>query len=109
MTINRAIELLTRVIPVRPGEQETAVRMAVQALRLLQWVPVKERHPEPETPVLGVAYGFYDGHDWLEGDVCVVEWEETCNLWTLSDDEESNPVQVSHWMPLPEPPMEDEA
>lgn len=108
MKVEQAIEVLTRTITVNDGMQETAIRMAVQALRLLRWIPVKERHPEPETPVLGVAYGFYDGHDWLDGDICIVEWEESCNLWTLTDDEESNPVQVSHWMPLPVPPMEDD-
>ena len=45
---------------------------------------------------------------WLDGDICIVEWNESCNLWTLTDDEESNPVQVSHWMPLPVPPMEED-
>ena len=59
-----------------------------------KWIPVTERLPEKNTAVIaatdnGIVFQClyaYDGWD----------------LW------EGNEVNVTHWMPLPEPPKEDE-
>ena len=102
-----------------------------------QWIPVTERFPEPETDVLAVCnrngyifvvpaiyedgkmltrdsgwnwcdiycYGLYDEE---ADDYYIPEgwWE---NRQFNPDDVYNNPVDcaVTHWMPLPEPPKED--
>ncbi len=110
MTIKRAIEILSlEDTKVTAAEWREAHRMGAQALALLEPTPVKERHPESCVPVLGYAFGLYEGHAWLDGDWVVVEYEENQDLWTMSDDAESKPVQVSHWKELPpEPEMEED-
>lgn len=68
----------------------------------LRWVSVKDKLPEVDKQVL--AYGLepsnihddglpyktaiYDGEDWISDHFC-----------------ESSFVEVTHWMPLPEPPQ----
>lgn len=62
-----------------------------------EWVSVEERLPRLRENVLVCAYwhehwGVYMG--WNSGH----GWSVSCGLGQRSD------VQVSHWMPLPEPP-----
>ena len=62
-----------------------------------EWVRVEERLPRLRDNVLVCAYwhehwGVYMG--WNSGH----GWSVSCGLGQRSD------VQVSHWMPLPEPP-----
>lgn len=53
----------------------------------LRWIPVTERLPAEEVRVLA-----YDGEDVFESEYWCGGWD-----WELDAD-------VSHWMPLPEPP-----
>ena len=75
----------------------------IAELKKREWVPVSERLPEPNEPILvanpldgGVQCAVYDGGDINDGD------GEGFNAWCgytqhiLSG--------VTHWMPLPEPP-----
>lgn len=54
-----------------------------------RWIPVTERLPEKNTWVL--AYCKYKGH--------VVDYMDINGLWSYGN--------ITHWMPLPEPPKED--
>lgn len=55
---------------------------------LPKWIPVTERLPEKNTWVL--AYGKYNDH--------VVDYVDINGLWSYGN--------ITHWMPLPEPPEE---
>lgn len=90
MTIDRAIEILN---PERRehydslDELNEACRMGMEALKRTRWIPCSERLPEAGAEVLvfsrsrGIAVDYYD----------------RC-LFGYAD--------VTHWMPLPEPPEE---
>ena len=107
MTVNQAIETLYRDIPVTTGLQETAVRMAVQALQLLQWTPTLERLPGPgEELVLAVCTARISEHHFFRDAIQLAEYDETSNEWILEGWPEAEDVRVSHWMPLPELPDE---
>lgn len=65
--------------------------------KMLEWISVKERLPEPGERVLYCYRGFVgEGYVTRSGD-----WERA-GIWTF--------YCPSHWMPLPKPPKEgDEA
>ena len=66
-----------------------------------RWIPVTERVPEVDQPVMICAFGksvgegVYRGHDGFHH-----VWKMYTSSGTYWDDE------VTHWMPLPEPPEE---
>lgn len=105
MTIDRAIEICNPTAESihSPHEWLEAHRMACQALALLRWIPVTERMPEDGEYVLGVCSATLPGErtPWLENDLCIVEYSETLDEWTLADDQDMDAVTVSHWMRLP--------
>lgn len=69
---------------------------------MAEWISVKDRLPDEHTTVL-----FYCGN--LQKGFC--ELDVTKNRvtgWFLSwDGTRFSPSEVTHWMPLPEPPKED--
>ena len=92
--------------------QEQAKRIAeLEAAN--QWISVEDKLPEPEIPVLAIVNGF-DGILTLER-----RWE-ICNphiecyfpdflYWDwIDNDGQYFEDRVTHWMPLPEPPKEQE-
>ncbi len=103
MSIEKAIESLDPESAT--ALTATAQRMGMQALALLRWKDAGKEKPEPDEYVLGVctAQG-PGGSPWLENDICIVEYCEILDEWTLVDDEDMDPVTVSHWMRLPELP-----
>ena len=64
-----------------------------------RWIPVTERVPEVDQPVMICAFwksvgeGVYRGHDGFHH-----VWKMYTSSGTYWDDE------VTHWMPLPQPP-----
>ena len=74
-----------------PGAYTEALDAAIETLDRIRWISVKDILPEEDTEVLA-----YDGRNiwlaWLSGDNT---WgSDICNLGN----------DITHWMPLPEPP-----
>ena len=59
-----------------------------------KWIPVTERLPEKRTFVLGVTAEF----------VCECIMLEDKQFWLVNTDDGDGEIEVTHWMPLPEPP-----
>lgn len=76
----------------------------------MEWISVKDRLPEPEFPVIVAYLGFYDGAPRVDGLAII---DSVCGDWFWyvdegSDDNEKVRVTITHWMPLPEPPKEEQ-
>lgn len=98
MTIDRAIEILNpahREHYDGMDEVNEACRMGMEALERMRWIPCSERMPErpgdyqvcTKNEYYGtrnVAKRYFNGDCWS-------------GRWT----------NITHWMPLPEPPEED--
>lgn len=81
---------------------EAEVEHAITATR---WIPVAERLPDYDVPVLVTYLGFTDNKPYSDG---IARWVLEMNgytggwEWTLDGGEVE--VTITHWMPLPEPP-----
>lgn len=73
-----------------------------------EWISVKDRLPESGVPVLVTFVGYTDNKLHSDG---VARWEPDLNgynggwEWTLDFSDAT--VEITHWMPLPEPPKEE--
>ena len=94
----KLVELLDRfVYDDWYGNDEIAEELISNGVTVQEWISVKDRLPEADVAVLGRC--FY--HESWRTLVCYMskrnagEWyTNTVGQW----------VQVTHWMPLPEPP-----
>ncbi len=80
------------------------LNLAAKRLKELDqaWIPVTERLPEPETDVLTFCRGCIDILTYRynrRGNVCFM-FRDECGYWKETF------VEITHWMPLPEPPKE---
>lgn len=71
-----------------------------------KWVSVEDRLPDKSCECLGI----------VDGEVTEVSYSPKCKelicVWSMCDADGSKPLPddaVTHWMPLPEPPKEDDA
>ena len=80
-----------------------ALSLAISALERDRWISVNDKLPEPKTDVLAA---------WDDGAVWSI-WQN----WANDNDKDkflyyvdmgASVHEVTHWMPLPEPPKEDE-
>ena len=82
--------------------EELQAELATMRSQLLKWISVWEQLPEVDQPVMICAFGksvgegVYRGHDGFHH-----VWKMYASSGTYWDDE------VTHYMPLPEPPKED--
>ena len=74
-----------------------------------QWISVKDRLPEPDIAVFGLQNGrigiysrYDDGEFWYWSIAESLYLYDIHDLDFVSDDE----YEVTHWMPLPEPPKD---
>ena len=70
-----------------------ADRIIANGVTIQQWIPVTERLPEQYKIVIG-----WDGH--FRGEV---EHNGEEFVW-MDDDDWNSIAEITHWMPLPEPP-----
>lgn len=104
MTIDRAIEILD---PEHREHYESidpvmeACRMGMEALERTRWIPCSERMPEDFQDVL-----IWDNRD----ETSFTGHYAECDGWTVDGyDVDRSPFDITHWMPLPEPPEEGDA
>ena len=72
-----------------------------------EWKPIESAPKVPGRLILAVVKEYFKG----EPQTRVVHWDDEVTLWQDSADRHPLPdyyrdEQLSHWMPLPEPPKE---
>ena len=98
-------------------EELTAIREEQKAQIILmtaeieeqqpRWIPVTERLPENDCPVLVTYLGFHDRSPranmlaYIDRDLGWCWWNDDIPDWTPCA------VEITHWMPLPQPPKEE--
>ena len=105
MTIDRAIEILDPEHRERydgMDEVNEACRMGMEALKRTRWIPCSERLPESTLELLVIVSG-------KVGNITFVNSVNIGNFdrdegWILEMWPEWETPNVTHWMPLPEPP-----
>jgi hypothetical protein len=93
----KLIELLDGVLTTEDvtASEKVADHLIANGVTIQKWIPVTERLPEVETPVLTYRE---------TGQNVELLWQRGCQKrW---DYDEFTPCPVTHWMPLPEPPKE---
>ncbi len=64
------------------------------------WIKVSDRLPEYDIKVFCACLSGYDNSYYFEQLIRM----ETCDGWFWSDENDMFDNEVTHWMPLPEPP-----
>lgn len=74
----------------------------------MKWISVEDRLPEIGDKI--IAYGDFWGeiHDFQGKHVGSGEWVKGCYVDIKADAYYCHIYNVTHWMPLPEPPKEKE-
>ena len=103
MTREEAIWYLTPIAESASLERyKEALSMAVAALREQEerrWIPVEERLPEHGDVVLCFM---------KFGEQRILQWDNVSSLWLgYGQRDDWQKADVTNWMPLPEPPKED--
>ena len=109
MKIERAIKILDpehRENYDGMDEVNEACRMGMEALERTRWIPCSERMPESNLELLVIVRG-------KVGNITLVNSVEIGNFdrdegWILEMWPEWEEPNVTHWMPLPEPPKEEQ-
>jgi len=79
---------------------------AIEKLNKLKWIPVTERMPDDDVPVLACYVG-YRSHR-LRPDLLACRYEDEWCHWDGEPcSHEKCKVIITHWMPLPELPREE--
>lgn len=75
------------------------------------WIPCSERLPEMPIEGLDAMYSdcclVCDSHEWIGMAYCLTDGKKT--WWEFADAQNKVKIdwtEVTHWMPLPEPPKE---
>lgn len=86
--------LLAEYDRVHIGEPGKARKLIEDAPAVQQWISVKDRLPEDEKKVLCILD---------DGFLCILEWCSWDWLWNDGHNVYAE-KDVTHWMPLPQPP-----
>ena len=80
------------------GVGTLADHLIANGVTVQNWIPVTERLPEPGVWVLGVdKYGI---------EISVLQYQDWNDYWEAQYGEGCPGALISHWMPLPELPIE---
>ena len=81
---------------------------AIELLKALRWISVKDRLPEVVGSYIIAGKQRYPGEPWeYFTDVAESHGSYIDDFWdTFNDWIEGQETHVTHWMPLPEPPKE---
>lgn len=113
MKIERAIEILNpehRECYDGMDEVNEACRMGMEALERARWIPCSERMPETDGPYLVVnkATGWIGVYNFSRVKNFPYFGPQENAWWRLDDDWYPQSCNATHWMPLPEPPEEEQ-
>jgi len=102
-------QLRNFAVELRKAEDALLVRDAADVIEELskpKWIPVTERLPEDDVPVLACYVG-YRSH-LLRPDLLACRYEDEWCHWDGEPcSHEKCKVIITHWMPLPELPREE--
>ena len=102
-TREKLIELLGDVQYLGGLEEKVADHLIANGVTIQKWIPVTERLPELETYTYSVDVLFRDYKEGIHvGYVCL----ETGTWREKYSRDQYAAHKVTHWMPLPEPPMD---
>ena len=90
---------------------ELADHLLANGVTVNRWIPVAERLPKIGVPVLVTYFNAIDGTPQGDG-VAVQLFGENCWYWwegSVEDCDWEVRVEITHWMPLPEPPSDEDA
>ena len=96
--------------------------LAAEGAPVQKWISVKDRLPEPDHEVLlctreietygkhkekkkiyrNIYMGYFDGYEWLTFYCYGCEY-----IFRMNEKFPNETIEVTHWMPSPEPPKED--
>ena len=103
MKIDRAIEILNpehRENYDGMDEVNEACRMGMEALERTRWIPCSERLPEGVSRCLVCRFDYVTKTRFID-----ILWFEAGAWWNRLY---GGDFAVTHWMPLPEPPKEEQ-
>ncbi len=90
----------------RRAAVDEACTVAAKVLRETAWISVKDRLPDDDQMVLVIASGKPQQNLTLDRAIEIASYY-TADSWVLEAWPEWETPNVTHWMPLPEPPKED--
>lgn len=73
----------------------------------MEWISVKDRLPESQQCVLFVQSGSSDVFSGTyKSNYDYADWSETCNCGGICNESLFYQTEITHWMPLPTPPID---
>ena len=70
-----------------------------------EWISVKDRLPENDDNVLVIVNGKYNNVTFVNA-MMIAAFCDDEHVWFLNEYPDFVHANVTHWMPLPEPPKE---
>lgn len=89
-------KLMDWKIPTQQLREAVADHLIANGVTIQKWIPVSERLPEKRETVLvcDARVGYINAWEYLGRD----EWLYDSSIWETKE--------ITHWMPMPEPPKE---
>ena len=99
--------------------EEIADHLISNGVTVQEWIPVKDRLPDPEQAVIlctretetygkhhekkkiyrNIYIGYFDGDEWITSYCYGCEY-----IFRMNEKYPNETIEVTHWMPIPSPP-----